>query len=146
MAHAEESATINRPPGAVFDFLLDGANNKHWRPAVLDIEPLPGKPSGIGAYYKQGVKGPGGRRIDADYEIIEAKPNELIEFRVTTGPARPTGTYKLEPVGDSTRLTFTLHYEPRGLSKLMDPIITRTMRGEVGTLVNLKSYLESQRP
>ena len=144
MAHAEESITIHRPVNAVFDFVLDGTNSPLWRPGIVDIQRVPGKPSGVGAVYKQGLKGPGGRRIEGDYEIVECQPNELIKFQVTAGPARPTGTYRFETVGDATRVTFMLHYEPKGLARLMDPMITRTMRSEVATLSNLKAYLESQ--
>ncbi len=144
MAHAEESITIHRPINAVFDFVLDGTNSPLWRPGVVDIQRVPGKPSGVGAVYKQGLKGPGGRRIEGDYEIVECQPNELIKFQVIAGPARPTGTYRFEAVGDATRVTFMLHYEPKGLARLMDPMITRTMRSEVATLSNLKAYLESQ--
>ena len=144
MAHAEGSVTIERPANVVFDFLMDGSNNPLWRPAVLDVEQVPGKPAGVGAVYKQGVKGPGGRRLDADYEITESKPNEWIKFQVVAGPARPTGTYKLDEVGDATQVTFVLDYQPKGLGKLMDPMITRTMQSEVATLSNLKTYLEGQ--
>ena len=144
MAHAEESITIHRPVNAVFDFVLDGTTNPLWRPGVVDIQRVPGKPSGVGAVYKKGLKGPGGRRIEGDYEIVECQPNESIKFQVTTGPARPTGTYRFETVGDATRVTFMLHYEPKGLARLMDPMITRTMRSEVATLSNLKAYLEGQ--
>jgi uncharacterized membrane protein len=143
MAHAEESITINRPANIVFSFVLDGTKNPLWRPAVLDIQRVPGTPSDIGAVFKQGLKGPGGRRIDGDYEIIECRPNELITFQVITGPARPTGTYKFESVGNSTRITFTLHLDPKGLTRLLSPMITSTMKGEVATLSNLKAYLES---
>jgi uncharacterized membrane protein len=144
MAHAEESITINRPVDAVFDFVLDGTNNPLWRSSVVDISRVQGKPSGVGAVYKQGLKGPGGRRIDGDYEIVECQPNKLITFQVIAGPARPRGTFAFEPAGNSTRVTFTLHYEPKGLSRLMDPMITRTMQSEVATLSNLKAYLESR--
>ena len=143
MAHAEESITISRPVNTVFDFVLDGTKNPLWRSTVLDIERVPGKPSGVGAVYKQGLKGPGGRRIDGDYEIVECRPNELIRFQVISGPARPTGTYRFEADGDSTRVTFALHFEPKGLARLMDPMIARTMRSEVAMLSNLKAYLES---
>ena len=142
MAHAEESITIHRPVNAVFDFVLDGTNSPLWRPGIVDIQRVPGKPSGVGAVYKQGLKGPGGRRIEGDYEIVECQPNELIKFQVISGPARPTGTYRFETVGDATRVTFMLHYEPKGLARLIDPMITRTMRSEVATLSNLKAYLE----
>ena len=144
MAHAEESITINRPAETVFNFLLDGMNNPRWRPAVIDIQQMPGESLGVGAKYKQGLKGPGGRRIDGDYEIVECQPNEVIAFKVIAGPARPTGTYRFEAEGPATRVTFTLHFEPKGLAKLMDGMIAGTMRSEVATLANLKAYLESQ--
>lgn len=144
MAHAEGSITIDLPVNAVFDFVLDGTNNSLWRPTVVDIQRVPGKPSGMGAVFKQGLKGPGGR-IDGDYEIVESQSNELIKFQVIAGPARPTGTYKFESLGNSTSLTFTLHFEPKGLAKLMEPMITKSMQSEVGMLSNLKSYLESHR-
>ena len=142
MAHAEANITINRLVNVVFDFVLDGTKNPLWRTAVMDIQPVPGKPSGVGAVYKQGLKGPGGRRIDGDYEITECTPNAAIAFQVISGPARPNGTYRFESVGNATRVTFVLDFKPKGLAKLMDPIITRTMRGEVATLANLKAYLE----
>src|SRR5258707_7206532 len=143
MAHAEDTITIDRPVKTVFDFVLDGMNGPLWRPSVTDVKLSPGKPLGIGAIYKQGLKGPTGR-IDGDYELVEVKPNEWIKFQVVSGPARPTGTYKFESVGSSTRITFTLDFQPKGLAKLMDGMINSSMKEEVGTLANLKRYLEAQ--
>lgn len=143
MAHAEASILINRPVNEVYAYVLDGMNNPKWRPAVIDIQKMPGKPEDLGTVYKQGLKGPGGRRIDGDYEITEARPNELIKFQVIAGPARPQGTYAFKADGNSTQITFTLHFEPKGLGRLMDPMINRTMQEEVATLSNLKKYLES---
>ena len=142
MAHAENSITINRSTADVFNFLLDGGNNPRWRPGVLDIQHDAATPAGLGAVYKQGLKGPGGR-IDGDYKVTQLQPNQLIEFQVITGPARPTGTYKLEPSGNGTRVSFVLDFQPKGLAKLMDGIIGKTMQSEVGNLSNLKTVLES---
>src|SRR5713226_3400522 len=142
MAHAEGSITINRSLSDVYSFLLDGANNQKWRPGVLDIAHDAGTPSGLGAVYKQGLKGPGGR-IDGDYKITELKPNQRIEFQVIAGPARPTGTYAVEPAGNGTKVAFVLDFQPKGLARLMDGIIAKTMQSEVGNLSNLKSVLES---
>jgi uncharacterized membrane protein len=144
MAHAENSITIERPADTVFDFVLDGTKNAVWRPAVITIERVPGMPSGAGALYKQKLKGPGGRPIAGDYEIVESQPHTLIRFRVIAGPARPTGTFRFAAAGEATTVSFSLDYQPTGLAKLMDPMITRTMRTEVATLANLKAYLESQ--
>jgi uncharacterized membrane protein len=143
MAHAEGSIAVDRPVKTVFDFVLDGTNGTLWRPDTTDVKLMPGKPLGIGAVFKQGMKGPGGR-IDADYEIVECKPNEWIKFQVVAGPARPTGTYRFESAGKSTKVTFTLDFQPKGLAKLMNGMIEKNMRAEVGNLSNLKSYLEAR--
>lgn len=141
MAHAEGRITINRRANEVFDFILDGTHNQLWRPGVLDIQRVSILPDGVGAKFKQGVKGPGGR-IDADYEIVECVPNQRIKFQVTAGPARPTGSYDFQPHDSATTVTFILDFQPKGLSKLMDPLIGRQMKVEVGTLSDLKTYLE----
>ena len=88
-------------------------------------------------------KGPGGTHFDADYEIVDAQPEELIRFKVIAGPARPTGTFKMRAEGKTTQFTFMLDYEPRGpLEKLMGAIIQRAMNAEIANLSNLKGYLK----
>jgi uncharacterized membrane protein len=144
MAHAENSVTIERPAYVVFEFVLDGTKNALWRPAVLSVERTSGAQTGVGATYRQQLKGPGGRPIAGDYEIVACQPSELIQFRVTAGPARPTGEYRFVESGQSTTVTFTLDYKPTGFARLMDPMIAQTMRSEVATLANLKAYLERQ--
>jgi len=144
MAHAEGNITIDRPVKEVFDFILDGTNSPLWRPSVVDVQLMPGKPLGVGTVFKQGLKGPGGR-IDGDYEIIECKPNELIKFQVIAGPARPAGTYIFQSMDNSTQVTFILDFQPKGLAKLMDGMINSSMKGEVATLSNLKTYLETHK-
>lgn len=139
MVHEEGSITIARPIDAVFAFVADGMNNLRWRTTVLDIAPVPGKPG----TYKQGVKGPGGR-TDSDYEVTEMKPNELISIRVIAGPVRPTGAFKFDADGSSTRVTYVLHFEPKGYAKLMEPMVRTNMLAELGMLPNLKACLESQ--
>jgi uncharacterized membrane protein len=143
MAHAEKTVVINRPVGSVYDFIINGANNKLWRSSVIDITPMSAAPFGVGSKFRQGLKGPAGR-IAGDYEITECKPNELIRFQVTAGPARPTGVYRFERDGDTTAVTFVLDYQPKGLSKLMEPMIQRSMEEEVGMLTELKAFLEKR--
>src|ERR1044072_8843682 len=73
MPSAERTITINRPVDEVFNFVADGRNAKQWRSGVLDVDLVSG--SGLGARYSQGVKGPAGRPIPADYEITAFEPN-----------------------------------------------------------------------
>ena len=143
MAHAENSVTIGRPVKIVYDFVLNGANSPLWRPSVTDVSLQPGKALGAGAVFKQGLTGPGGRRIDGDYQIVEAKPESSIRFQVIAGPARPEGRYTFEPDGKATKISFALDFKPKGLAKLIDGMITESMQEEVGMLSNLKEFLES---
>jgi uncharacterized protein YndB with AHSA1/START domain len=142
MPSASSTVTINRPPGEVFDFVADGTTATQWRPGVLDVALVSG--SGVGARYKQGVKGPGGRRVDADYEVTAFEPGRRLAFAATAGPVRPTGEYLLEEVAEGTRITFALKAELGGIKGLlMGRAVQSSMDAEVGSLAALKRVLEA---
>ncbi len=142
MASAQHSVTIRRPASDVFAFIADGTNTKRWRPGVLDIEHVSGE--GMGAVYRQGVKGPGGRRISADYELTAYEPNRHLAFRAIAGPVRPTGEYRFEETTDGTRVTFSLEAALAGWQKLlMGKAVQATMDGEVRNLDTVKQILET---
>jgi uncharacterized protein YndB with AHSA1/START domain len=141
MAHAEATVTINQPVEEVFDFLADGTTNKQWRSGVLDIAKASG--DGAGAIYRQTMKGPGGRKIQGDYRVTRLERPTRLAFEVIAGPARPTGSYELRAESPtSTSVTFTLDLEPRGLAKIMGPMINRQMQKEVASITELKRVLE----
>jgi len=142
MTHAEHSVTVNRPASDVFDYLADGTHNRDWRAGVLEIERTSAA-DGEGATYRQVLAGPGGRRISGDYRVTAFEPPRRLDFLVTAGPARPSGSFELTENADhSTRLRFALDLQPSGLMKLMAPMITRQMRREVAQLDTLKTVLE----
>lgn len=142
MPSATYSVTVNRPASEVFAFVADGEKCVQWRPGVLDIKRVSG--DGAGTRYSQGVKGPMGRRIAADYEVTVFEPDRRLEFQTLTGPARPHGRYDLEPVDGGTRLTFSLDAQLTGVSKLlMGSAVQKTMDSEVRALDNLKRVLEA---
>jgi len=141
MPRAEHSTVVQRPPADVFAFLADAENDPRWRPGVMDISRASGE--GVGARYKQGMKGPMGRRIAADIEITELRPNELIVFRAVEGPVRPTGRYELTPADGGTQVRFVLEAEVSGIKRLMSPMVQKQMDREVGNLERLKQVLES---
>jgi carbon monoxide dehydrogenase subunit G len=140
---ASNEVVVERPPAEVFAFLGDAENDRAWRPGVIDIERVSGDGPGAGARYRQGVKGPAGRRIDADVETTAYEPDRLIGFRATAGPVRPEGRYELDAADGGTRVRFTLAAELRGLKVAMAPAVRKTMAGEVGHLENLKRVLEA---
>jgi uncharacterized protein YndB with AHSA1/START domain len=141
MPEAINSIEIHRPRADIFAFLANGENDPKWRSGVLDIHLKSGQ--GKGAIYEQGVKGPFGRRVPADYEITAHEPPRRLAFRAIAGPVRPEGAYELEPVDGGTRVTFSLRCSPSGFSKLMTPLVAKTMRSEVAQLDNLRAVLET---
>jgi uncharacterized protein YndB with AHSA1/START domain len=146
MPYAEHTVTIDRPAREVFDYLADGTHNREWRAGVLDISHI-NSTTGEGAAYRQVLAGPGGRRIDGDYRITVFNPPRRLEFQVTAGPARPTGTFELTDRTDRiTIVRFALDLQPTGFMKLLTPMITRQMRREVAQLETLKKVLEQADP
>ena len=142
MASAQRTVTIRHPLPAVFAFVADGLNGPKWRPGVLDVELVSG--DGVGAVYKQGVKGPGGRRIAADYEITASEPGRRLAFKAIAGPVRPTGEYRFAATSDGTELTFSLEAELSGLKRLlMGGAVQSSMTAEMNALDRLKAILES---
>jgi hypothetical protein len=110
---------------------------------VVDISLASGTAGSVGAVYKQGVKGPFGRKIDGDYRLVEATPNSRIRFEVIAGPARPTGLFEIEPLAGGSRVRFSLGLETKGFMRLMDGMVQGTMNGEVQRLSALKQVLEA---
>jgi uncharacterized protein YndB with AHSA1/START domain len=142
MPSAEHSVSIRRPVSDVFTFVADGENAMRWRPGVLDVRRESGE--GLGAVYRQGVKGPGGRRIAADYEVTAFEPDRRIAFRAIAGPVRPTGEYRFSPEGDGTRASLALDATLTGWKRLvMGRAVQNTMEAEVHNLETLKSLLEA---
>jgi len=143
MPHAERTVTIARPVSDVFAFVADGENGMQWRSGVLDIKRESGH--GVGEVYRQGVRGPGGRRIAADYRITQLEPDRSLAFEAIAGPVRPTGSYRFESEGAGTRLTFTLDAQLSRLKRMfMGGMVQKTMDAEMGALDTLKRVLEGQ--
>jgi uncharacterized protein YndB with AHSA1/START domain len=145
MPAAVRTITIERPVSAVYAYVADGTKAREWRPAVLDVERLGG--TGVEATYRQGVKGPGGRRITADYEVYDFEADRRIAFRAIAGPVRPTGEYRFEEVPEGTRLTFALSAQ---LGRIKGLLLGRSVQGsmdaEMRALDRLKRILEEALP
>jgi uncharacterized membrane protein len=140
MPSAQNSVVINRPRSEVFAFVADHENDPKWRPGVADIKRASGE--GQGAIYTQGIKGPMGKRIDADFEVTAYQPDTLLAFRTLAGPVRPEGSFRFEDADGGTRVTFSLNADLTGGKKLMAPMVGKSMRSEVAALDNLKRVLE----
>ena len=141
MPSATNTVAIRRPIDEVFAYVADGLNGPKWRGGILDIAHASGE--GVGAVYRQGVAGPGGRRIAADYVVTAYEPPRHLAFKAIAGPVRPAGEYRLTEGDGGTSITFSLAAELSGWKKLlMGGAVQRTMDAEMASLERLKALLE----
>lgn len=141
MPEQSKTVSIARPVSAVFAFLADAENDKRWRHGVLEMTRTGGE--GVGTTYRQVLKGPNGRRIDADIQTTELVADRRIAFRTVTGPIRTAGSYDLQPIDNGTEVTFRLIAKLVGVKKLMTPLVIMAMKSEVDALSELKRVLET---
>jgi uncharacterized membrane protein len=139
---ASHSVTINRRASEVFAFVADGENAPNWRSGVLDVQRVSGH--GVGAVYRQGVRGPGRRRVAADYEVTAYEPDKRMAFKTIAGPVRPTGEFPLQAADGVTTLTLSLQADLGGVKRLLlSGMVQKTMDAEVAAIENVKRILES---
>jgi hypothetical protein len=80
-------------------------------------------------------------RRGATCEITEYEPNRRLAWTTTSG-ARPTTTWRLEPSGPSTRVTFTRVADPAGFFRLPESLLQGLANGRVDQdLGSLKELL-----
>jgi len=146
MPPSKNSVIIRRPISEVFAFVADGENASKWRSEhLLDIAHVSG--TGVGTVYRQGVKGPGGRRIGADYELTAYEPNRRLAFKTIAGPVRPNGEFLFEETSDGTKVTLSLDAELTGIKKLLlGGAVQKSMEAEVGATDNLERAMETEQP
>ena len=141
IAHAQKTVVINRPLDSVFEFVLNGANNRLWKASVLDVRPLGEPPYGAGSKFQQQVRGPEGP-VAGDYQITECEANRLIAIQVMNGPARWRGQYRFRRVGGATEVTCELEAEREGLHRITEAMLESAIKQDILTLEELKAFLE----
>jgi uncharacterized membrane protein len=142
MLHAAHTVVIDRPASDVFAFVADATNDPLWRDGIVSIS-RSSETAGVGATYKQVIRGPGGAHMAGDFTITEYEPDRALGFEVTAGPVRPTGRFTLSAQGPTqTTVTFTMEVTPSGAMRLMSKMISKELDAEVARLDRLKQVLE----
>ena len=72
---------------------------------------------GVGAVYRQGGRGSGGRRIAADYRVTAYQPATLLAFKTIAGPPRATGEFRLQEAAGAMTLTMSLGADLAGVKR-----------------------------
>jgi hypothetical protein len=142
MTHLHGEIVIDRPPDVVFDFVADERNEPRYNPRLRRVEQISAGPIGLGT------------RFRAKTTTMGRATGMTIVF---TGYDRPRqlassthlafmdihGELRFEPVPGGTRMQWCWEVRPRGVLRLMSPLIARMgRRQEKAVWIGLKRLLE----
>lgn len=144
MPRIEREIIITRPVEEVFDFLADGCNEPRYNPHMLRAEQTSTGPVGPGTQFRTEVM-TNGRSMEMIYEITAYERPQRLAGRTLKGPIAVQSTETFASVPAGTHFRWIMELEPRGLFKLMSPLVARMMGRNLDTLLaNIKRLLEAQ--
>ena len=125
--------------------MSDAENDAKWRTNVIEIERV-GDTKGVGARYRQVVKGPGGKALDADLEYTEFEPNHRVAFDTVSGSVRPSGVIEFTPLAeDKTQVRIHMTWKPSGAMRIAAPAIGAMLKsGLRDSYANLVRHFETK--
>jgi hypothetical protein len=141
-----ETIDIDRPPGEVFAYATDLARSAEWQGSVVSATPHGASRQGLGAKAELTRK-VGPRRLPTTEEIVQFDPPSGWTVRGSGGPASAIVQGKIEPLDDGSRsrATLALEFEPRGIGRLLVPLVLRRQARKQlpSNLQQLKRRLEA---
>ncbi|HET7271436.1 MAG TPA: nitroreductase/quinone reductase family protein, partial [Rubrobacter sp.] len=144
MAHIEGEILINRPVEEVFDVVADERNEPRYNPRLLWVEKISSGPIGRGTQFRAATKTMG-RPVEMTIEFTEyERPRHLASL--THMPTMEIqGALSFDPVPQGTRMRWSWELEPRGVLRLLTPLIARMGQRQEETIwAGLKQFLEAQ--
>jgi len=127
MARIEGELVIHRPVQEVFDFVADERNEPRYNPRICRAEQLSPGPIGRGTRFRAEAVTLGRTTgMTIEYTIYE-RPRRLASS-IRMPAADITGTLRFDPVTNGTRMGWSWLVRPRGLYRLLTPVIVRVGR------------------
>ena len=144
MARIDGEIVINRPVEEVFDFAADERNEPRYNPRMVSSELLSPGPVGLGSRFRA-VMGSWPRRTTMTTEFTGYQRPRRLALRSHLSAMEIHGSLTFDPVPGGTRMRWSWEVAPRGLLKLMSPLVVRVgARQERSIWENLKGLLESR--
>lgn len=143
MARIEGDIVINRPVEEVFDFVADERNEPRYNERMLWAEKISPGPIGVGTRFRAATKTRhGSAEMTIELTAYE-RPRRLVSMTHMSS-MEIRGTLTFDPVPTGTRMHWAWDLKPRGLLRLMSPLIARMGRRQEQTnWTDLKRFLES---
>lgn len=142
MISYRSQVTVQRPPDAVFDYLIDPAKQALW--SDVPMSPLTPGPLAMGSRIVV-TFGKGPLKANVGLELSAVEPGRRMAFRTFSGPIDWTGEYRLQPTASgSTQLSQEGTLRFTGAWRLIEPLVGAEIKnGEVKELERLKAVVEA---
>ena len=142
MITVERIVEVDRPIGAVFEFLADFTNTEHWDPGTVTTTRTDDGPLGVGARFHN-VSQFRGRRTELDYRVMRFDPNEHLTFTGDNRTVTATDDMELRASATGTHLTYRAHFTFKRWARLAEPLL-RPGFGKIAddTVAQLRATLE----
>lgn len=146
MDNIEATVSIDRPIEQVFDFLVDGENDKKVSARVLEIEKKTDGPIRVGTVYASTVKD-AGIKTEREFELdVVERPTRIRWHELSEAPiVVPEGGYDLVAEGTGTKVTLFNELEGQGIGKLFKGLALRSARKSAAGMVrSIKTVIEAE--
>ena len=118
---------VERPPAEVFALLADYRRDGEWRRAVTAMRVEPDAPVVVGSTISETLRF-AGRTWITDTTVTALQPGRSLCFQGGDATMQVSGRREVEPWGDGTRVRQQLTLEPRGLLRLLSPLLAAMYR------------------
>jgi carbon monoxide dehydrogenase subunit G len=137
------AVVISRPRDEVFAFVADARNRPRWDDSVDSEQLTSPEPIGVGTTVRTRLRSMG-RDHQIDWLVVEHEPAARMTIESTSGPMSTTLAYRLEERGNATSVQFSVTGRPRGVLRLLQPLVARTTQRNLDRgFARLKDLLES---
>jgi hypothetical protein len=144
MTHVDGQIMIHRPVDEVFDFVADERNEPRYNPQMRQAEQTSAGPIGVGTTFRA-VSTSRGRRVVMTITFTEYQRPRRLTSATHLSTMDIQGTLTFDPVPEGTRMRWSWNLQPRGMLKLMTPVIALIGRRQERTIwTGLKRYLEAR--
>jgi hypothetical protein len=134
---------INRPIDVVFDFVADERNEPRYNPRLRRVEQITPGPIGRGTRFRAETTATMGRTADMVIEWTDFERPRRLASSTHMSAIDIHGTLTFDPVPAGTRMRWWWDITPRGLLRLVRPLVARLgQRQERANWAGLKRYLE----
>lgn len=124
----EIDTTIDRPVTEVYGYVTDPSKLATWQTNTISVERLDSGPLAVGSRLREVHSAPGGREIASLVEVAVLDPDRRFVLKMIEGPLPVDADITFTAAGEGTLMTFGVSGRPRGVMRLLQPLLGRALR------------------